>query len=150
MNFTRISVPHVGQHTPPQLSPSEEGHGIPHLTGAPAFRKSGIVWISSFGTCGTEHFDLHQKVKGSVWQLTGRKQAVPLTTSPNKLLNHNNRDTPIWKNAKNRNPTCVQQIWTTIIIPVILLSFRERPPGTNLTDQPHIHPRMLGHENSPP
>ena len=25
-HFTRISVPYVGRHTPPQLSPSEEGH----------------------------------------------------------------------------------------------------------------------------
>ena len=53
------------------------------------------------------------------------------------------------KTAKNCNATCVQQNWTTMILPVILLPIRERPPGTNLTDQPHIHPRMLGHENSP-
>ena len=69
--------------------------------------------------------------------LLGKKQAVPPPTSPNKLLNHNNRDTPNWKtNAKHRNATCVQQSWTTNIFPTILLSLRKRPPGTNLTDQP--------------
>ena len=56
---------------------------------------------------------------------------------------------PLEKTQKNRNPTCVQQFRTTIILPIILLSLKERPPRTNLTDQPHNHPRMLGHENSP-
>ena len=36
-----------------QLHPQRKDTEIPHLTEAPAFRKNGIVWISSFGTCGT-------------------------------------------------------------------------------------------------
>ena len=98
-NFTHISVPYVGRHTPPQLSPSEEGHGIPHMTGAPAFRENGILWISSFGTGGTEHFDLHHTVKRSVRQLTRKKQAVP-PTSPNKLPNNNSHVTPFEKTQR--------------------------------------------------
>ena len=35
------------------------------------------------------------------------------------------------------------------MLPIMLLSLRERPPGTNSTDQPQYRPRMLGHENSP-
>ena len=31
----------------------------------------------------------------------------------------------------------------------MLLSLRERPPGTNPTDQPQHRPRMLGHEKFP-
>ena len=54
-----------------------------------------------------------------------------------------------WKKTQRTATHLCSAIWTTIILPVILLSLRERPPRTNLTDQPHNHPRMLGHENSP-
>ena len=59
---------------------------------------------------------LHHTIKRSVWQLTRKKQATPLTTSPNKLLN-NNHVTTTGKNAKHRNATCAQAIWTTNIFP---------------------------------
>ena len=93
---------------------------------------------------------LHHTIKRSVRQLTRKKQAIPPTTLPNKLLNNNSHETPTGKNAKNDDTICVQQIWTTIILPIILQSLKQLPPRTNLTDQPHNHhPRMFGHENSP-
>ena len=56
----------------------------------------------------------------------------------------------LWKKRKRTaTPLVFKQFRTTIIFPIILLSLKERPPRTNLTDQPHNHPRMLGHENSP-
>ena len=37
----------------PNCHPQEEGH----VTEAPAFRENGIVWVSSLGSCGTEHIN---------------------------------------------------------------------------------------------
>ena len=99
-NFTHISVPYVGRHTPPQLSPSEEGHGNSTPDGCTRLQKKRnlvdiIIWHMWNRT-----FWLAPYSKRSVRQLTRKKQAVPPTTSPNKLPNNNSHVTPFEKTQR--------------------------------------------------
>ena len=96
--------PTSGNTHHPNCHPQRKDTKTPHLTEAPAFRKSGIVWVSSLGSCGTEHFK-HCTIQrnGVSDNLHGRNKP---TTSPNKLLNHNNRDTAIGKNTKKQPHLC--------------------------------------------
>ena len=99
-NFTRISVLHVGHHTPLQLSPSEEGHGNSTPDGSTRLQKKrNCVDIIIGHVRNRTSQALHHTVKRSVWQLTREKQTIPPTTQPNKLLN-DNHVTPIDKKRK--------------------------------------------------
>ena len=150
-NFTRICVPYVGQHTPPQLSPSEEGHG--NFTPDASTRLQGkrnCVGII-IGLMRNRTFQaLHHTVKRSAWQPTQKKQPIPPTTSQNKLLNNNSHETPTGKKTQHRNPLVFDKFGQPLFFQSfynLLHNFHHEQ--TWLINHTIHHPRMFGHENSP-
>ena len=132
----------------PNCHPQRKDTNIPHLTQAPAFRKNGIVWITSLGSCGTEHFKPCTKQWNGVSDnLHGRNK--PYHQQPHQT---NYQTTTVMSHPLKKRKEQQPHLCSTNSDNNYSSNHSTVTQGTsttnNLTDQPHNHNRMLGHENS--
>ena len=124
----------------PQLSPSEEGHGKSTPDGCTRLQGRRnlvhiIIWHMWNRTFGRAPYSKTKCLTANTGETSHTtNNPTKQTTERQSCLTHSK--------CKRRNPTCVQQIWTTLLLPIVLLSLWERLRRPNLTYQPHNHPRL--------
>ena len=80
-------------------------------------------------SCGYHHLAHVEQNISSLAPYNKTKCQTTYTEDTSRTTNHLTKQITkqqqschaLWKNAKNNNTICVQQIWTTIILPIILL-----------------------------
>ena len=100
---------HVGQHTPPQLSPSEEGHENSTPDGSTRLQRKAELCECHHWAHAEQNISSLAPYSKTECLTTYTEETSHTTNNLTKQITKQQSCHTPWKNAKNRNPTCVQQ-----------------------------------------